>query len=91
MTRDSSSSGAVKLYANDEAASFRYAFKLPAQDEQRGMLDSVQMRRMFISAAEIRERIESTLGPMEPAEIITLPGEDIDEPIMPLVPGPAHG
>jgi glycosyltransferase involved in cell wall biosynthesis len=29
--------------------------------------------------------------PAEPAEIITLPGEDIDEPIMPLVPGPARG
>src|SRR5207248_10146468 len=36
-----------------------------------GMLDAAQMRKMFIPAAEIRQRIEAVLGPMEEAEIIT--------------------
>jgi cyclic pyranopterin phosphate synthase len=64
-------SGNVTLYANEEAVSFRNTFKMVDAAEQQGMLNSAQMRRMFIPAAEIKDRIESVLGPMEPAEIIT--------------------
>src|SRR5207302_2026546 len=35
------------------------------------MLSDLEMRRMFISAAELRERIEAAYGVLEPAEIRT--------------------
>ncbi len=64
-------SGNVTLYANEDVATFKNTFKMMDPAEQRGMLNSSQMRRMFISAGEIQSKIESVLGPMEPAEIIT--------------------
>jgi cyclic pyranopterin phosphate synthase len=63
--------GNVTLYANEDVATFKNTFKMVDPAEQRGMLNSSQMRRMFISAGEIQNKIESVLGPMEPAEIIT--------------------
>src|SRR5262249_36325744 len=65
------SPGNVKLYAKEELATFKNTFKMTDASEQRGMLNAAQMRRMFISAGEIRDRIETALGPMEPAEVIT--------------------
>ncbi len=38
---------------------------------QGGMLSDAQMRRMYISAEELRNRIESVHGPMEPAMVKT--------------------
>src|SRR5471030_3294632 len=35
------------------------------------MLSDNQMRRMFVSAQELRDRIEAVHGPLEPAEIAT--------------------
>jgi cyclic pyranopterin phosphate synthase len=61
----------VTLYANASLASFKQLFHQPAPGEQRGMLNAAQMRRMFISAAEIRRRIEEAFGTMEPASVIT--------------------
>lgn len=61
----------VKLFAKEDADSFRSAFKIKGIDEQEGMLNANQMRRMFISSEELRNRIEGALGPMEPAEIQT--------------------
>jgi GTP 3',8-cyclase len=61
----------VRLFAKEDAASFRSGFQFAELDAQEGMLNAAQMRRMFISAAEIRERVESALGPMEPAEVKT--------------------
>jgi cyclic pyranopterin phosphate synthase len=63
--------GNVTLYANQGDVSFKSLFKASAPEEQRGMLDANQMRRMFISAAEIKERIERVHGPMEPVEVRT--------------------
>jgi cyclic pyranopterin phosphate synthase len=63
--------GTVQLYADEGAASFRSLFHLPLAGEQRGMLDAPQLRRIFISAADIRARIERVHGPMEPAEVRT--------------------
>jgi len=60
----------ISLYANADAATFREAFRSSAQDPA-GQLDAAQMRRAFISTAEIRDRIESTLGRLEPAEVVT--------------------
>ncbi len=36
-----------------------------------GMLDDLQMRRMFFSAADAKAQIESELGELEPAEVVT--------------------
>lgn len=63
--------GDVTLYANAQAESFRKLFQLPIAEGQQGMLNAAQMRRMFVSAAEVRERIERAFGKMEPAEVIT--------------------
>jgi cyclic pyranopterin phosphate synthase len=64
--------GNVTLYANADAASLRLLTR-PEEEAAtpRGMLNAAQMRRMFISAAEIRARIEDALGTMEPAEVRT--------------------
>jgi cyclic pyranopterin phosphate synthase len=61
----------VRLFAKQDAESFRNGFRIFQPAEQQGMLNAAQMRRMFISAAEIRERIESALGLLEPAEVKT--------------------
>jgi cyclic pyranopterin phosphate synthase len=61
----------VRLFAQDEADSFRNGFRVFQSDQQQGMLDAAQMRRMFISSEELRQKIEEKLGPMEPAEVKT--------------------
>jgi GTP 3',8-cyclase len=61
----------VTLYAGEKLASFGKTFKLPLPSLQTGMLDASQMRRMFISSEEIRERIERVHGPLEPVEVKT--------------------
>ncbi len=63
--------GNVTLYARQEQRSFGATFRLLQPAEPRGVLDASQMRRMFISAAELRERIEGELGPLSPAEVLT--------------------
>lgn len=63
--------GNVTLYADPETKTFRTLFQLPPQGEASGMLNAADMRRMFISAAELRRRIEDALGPLEPAEVIS--------------------
>lgn len=64
-------SGHVRLYANTSLASFQQLFRQPAPGEQRGMLNAAQMRRMFLSGAEIRRRIEEACGSLAPASVIT--------------------
>jgi cyclic pyranopterin phosphate synthase len=61
----------VRLFAQQEADTFRSGFRIFQADQQQGMLDAVQMRRRFISSGELRQRIEEKLGPMEPAEVKT--------------------
>ncbi|HZT41785.1 MAG TPA: GTP 3',8-cyclase MoaA [Chthonomonadaceae bacterium] len=61
----------IPLFANVERASFRVAFRLKDTRTQIGQLDADQMRRAFVPAAEIRAHIETALGPLEPAEILT--------------------
>ncbi len=61
----------IALYANPEDASFRAGFKQKDTNLQKGQLDSSQMRKSFISADEIKSRIEAILGKMEPAEVYT--------------------
>jgi cyclic pyranopterin phosphate synthase len=60
----------VTVYAKSSASSFKNGFET-SNLTQGGMLNADQMRGMFISAAEIRSKIESALGQMEPAEVIT--------------------
>lgn len=74
----------VTLYAREELPSFQSALIFPgskppspesSQTElsdsarQTGQLDARQMRKSFISSAEIRERIENALGDLVPAEV----------------------
>ena len=61
----------VRLYANSELATFRTAFHGTQTDVQTGQLDAAQMRQAFISADEIRARIENSLGRLDAAEIVT--------------------
>ena len=61
----------VTLYANQGEASFRTLVQQTEMHATRGMLDANQMRRMFIPASEIRDRIERALGGMEPEELLT--------------------
>lgn len=61
----------IQLYADASAKSFRTAFHTKDADLQTGQLDARELRRAFISAQEIRERIEAVLGRMDPAEVIT--------------------
>jgi GTP 3',8-cyclase len=63
--------GNVTLYADAGAASFKTLFHLPMAGAQQGMLNAGQMRRMFIPAAEIQERIERVHGVLQPEEVIT--------------------
>jgi cyclic pyranopterin phosphate synthase len=63
--------GNIQLYANTELVSFQSLFHSRSQAEQRGQLNSAQMRRAFVSTTEIRERIESVLGTLQPAEVQT--------------------
>lgn len=63
--------GSVQVYAKAELDSFKKMFHLPLASEQTGMLDAAQMRRKFVPSHETRARIESVLGPLEPAEVIT--------------------
>ncbi len=61
----------VTLYANQEETSFRSLMNATEAPVSRGMLNASDMRRMFISADEIRERIERALGEMTPVEVKT--------------------
>jgi GTP 3',8-cyclase len=61
----------VTLYANADLASFHGTFHLPEVGKQTGQLDSNQMRRAFVSTAEIRRIIEADLGELLPVELIT--------------------
>ena len=61
----------ITLYANPEKGSFRTGFHQKDANLQTGQLDATEMRKAFISAGEIRNRIEDSLGKMEPAEIQT--------------------
>ncbi|MCC6731338.1 MAG: GTP 3',8-cyclase MoaA [Chthonomonadales bacterium] len=59
----------VTVFAHQDEASFAETFRL--SDGGTGMLDAAAMRRLFVPAAEARERIERALGPLEPAEVLT--------------------
>jgi cyclic pyranopterin phosphate synthase len=61
----------VTLYANMDQSSFRILNQPGETHTSRGMLNAVDMRRMFISADEIRRRIEDALGEMHPEELRT--------------------
>ena len=61
----------ITLYANESDGTFKNAFHQKSENLQTGQLDSAQMRKAFISADEIREKIEVEFGKMEPAEIQT--------------------
>jgi len=64
-------SGNVTLYADADTASFKKLFQSPVAGQPQGMLNAAQMRRLFISAAEIQKRIESVYGPLEPVAVVT--------------------
>jgi GTP 3',8-cyclase len=61
----------VRLFAQQETDSFRRGFQVFQSDQQQGMLNAGQMWRMFISAEEMRRKIEDALGPMLPADVKT--------------------
>ncbi len=61
----------IQLYADTDAKSFHSAFRMKDTNLQAGQLDARELRRAFISAQEIRKRIEALLGAMEPAEVVT--------------------
>ena len=61
----------IMLYANSESATFRSAFHGTQAPVQTGQLDAAQMRHAFVGTAEIRDRIEKSLGPLAEAEIVT--------------------
>jgi|SRR5579871_2898922 len=63
--------GNIQLYAKTDLPSFRSAFHLPAETEQNGQLNAAQMRRAFVSTAEIQGQIESMLGPLTPTTVQT--------------------
>lgn len=65
------SEGNVRLYAKEELTSFRTSFQLKEANMQTGMLNAGEMRRAFVATDEIRDRIESALGTLTPAEIVT--------------------
>lgn len=61
----------VTLYANMDQSTFRILNQPGETHASRGMLNATDMRRMFISADEIRRRIELALGEMHPEEVRT--------------------
>jgi cyclic pyranopterin phosphate synthase len=61
----------IQLYANADLSTFRSTFHGAQTEVQSGQLDAAQMRRAFVSTDEIRSRIETSLGPMEEAEVVT--------------------
>jgi cyclic pyranopterin phosphate synthase len=61
----------VTLYANADRATFGCALKERAGGDGRGRLDAAQMRRAFVSSAEIQARVEATVGRLVPAEVLT--------------------
>jgi cyclic pyranopterin phosphate synthase len=61
----------VTVYANADQSSFRILNQPGETHTSRGMLNAADMRRMFISADEIRRRIEAVFGPMDPEEVRT--------------------
>jgi cyclic pyranopterin phosphate synthase len=61
----------VTLYAKQGEASYKTLIQRDEAMPQQGMLNSSQMRNMFISAEEIRNRIERKLGEMVPEDIRT--------------------
>ena len=61
----------ITLYAQTDAHSFRSAFQMKDAAAQTGQLDARQMRKAFVPTSEIRDRIESALGPLAPAEVVT--------------------
>jgi cyclic pyranopterin phosphate synthase len=58
----------ITLYARPELPTLGQTFRL-AETAPVGQLDATQMRRAFVSTAEMKTRIESVLGPLEPAEV----------------------
>ncbi len=67
----SRNASALPLFAHTERDSFRAAFYLKDTRAQIGQLDAEQMRHAFVPTAESRARIESALGLLEPADILT--------------------
>lgn len=65
------SAGNVRLFAREDLTSFRSSFHLQDSSTQTGMLNAQEMRRAFVATEEIRQRIESTLGSLSPAEVLT--------------------
>src|SRR5271166_2198935 len=59
------------LGGDEHPAHLDVAQHRPFRQAKGSMLSDVQMRRMFISAEELRNRIELVHGPMSPAEIAT--------------------
>jgi cyclic pyranopterin phosphate synthase len=61
----------VTLYANADRSTFGIALKERREEDGRGRLDAAQMRRAFVSSAEIQARIEGQFGRLAPAEVLT--------------------
>lgn len=61
----------IRLYAREELKTFETGFQTPYSVSQRGQLDAVQMRKSFLPTSEMVARIESTLGTLVPAEVVT--------------------
>ncbi len=61
----------ITLYADIKDNKLNEAFRLPALSDQKGMLNAVEMRRSFISMTEMRKAIESELGVLTPASLLT--------------------
>ncbi len=58
-------------YPNSNAPTIRLLCKQPESSPPLGMLDAVQLRRLFVPTKEIRERIESRCGPLSATMIKT--------------------
>lgn len=58
-------------YPNSNAPTIRLLCKQPESNPPLGMLDAAQLRRLFVPAKEIRERIESRYGLLTSATIRT--------------------
>lgn len=64
-------SGNITLYARTEAQTFRSLFRDKEAEPSGSQLNAGQMRKAFVSTAEMRSQIESEFGALVPAEIIT--------------------
>ena len=61
----------ITLYARTDRDSFRTVFRHKDTAAQIGQLDAAALRQAFVSTGETRARIESALGCLEPAEVLT--------------------